>query len=161
MEKKSMERFETKVAVFVILENQLGEILLQQRHNTGYLDGYYDCSASGHLEKEETILQAATREAKEELGVTIDENDLQLVHIGQYDAETQYISFIYLCRIWQGEPEICEPDKASDLKYFPTESLPEKCTVSLRVLEESGFIEKITYSYVSKDKLEQLVRVKD
>ncbi|MGH7241490.1 MAG: NUDIX domain-containing protein, partial [Candidatus Saccharimonadales bacterium] len=42
------ERFQTHVAVFVIIRNDAGEILLQKRQNTSYLDGYWDFP-SGHV----------------------------------------------------------------------------------------------------------------
>ncbi len=43
------KRFMTRQAVFVVLRNGNGEVLLQQRANTGYLDGYWDLP-SGHVE---------------------------------------------------------------------------------------------------------------
>ena len=68
------ERYQSKVAVFLILtreENGKTEILLQERYNTGYMDGKYDAACSGHLEKGESVSMALVREAKEESNVTI------------------------------------------------------------------------------------------
>jgi len=59
------DRFMTRMAVFVILRNEAGEILLEQRANTGYLDGYWDLP-SGHVEYAESIHQTAVREVLEE-----------------------------------------------------------------------------------------------
>lgn len=61
------ERYETKVAVFLILTRKVNgqtEILLQRRCNTGYMDGQYDMACSGHLEKGESLSRALAREAK-------------------------------------------------------------------------------------------------
>lgn len=47
------ERYKSKVAVFLILtreEKGQKQVLLQERCNTGYMDGKYDTSRSGHLE---------------------------------------------------------------------------------------------------------------
>ncbi len=49
------ERYQSKVAVFLILTREVNgqtQILLQERYNTGYMDGKYDTACSGHLEKE-------------------------------------------------------------------------------------------------------------
>ena len=73
------ERYEIKVAVFLVLTRETDngtEIMLQRRCNTGYMDGKYDMACSGHLESGESISTAVVREAKEELGIIIDEKDL-------------------------------------------------------------------------------------
>ncbi len=60
-----------RAAGVVILNNQ-GQILLQKRSkNKDTHPGLYTISASGHVNKGETYMQAAKRELKEELGVTI------------------------------------------------------------------------------------------
>ena len=46
---KMKERYRTLSAVILMLtreNNGKEEILLQKRKNTGYMDGYWDCSAS-------------------------------------------------------------------------------------------------------------------
>lgn len=40
------------------------EILLQRRQNTGYMDGFYDLSASCHVEKNEQMTTSLIRETK-------------------------------------------------------------------------------------------------
>ena len=48
------QRYQSKVVVFLILTKQFNgkkQILLQERHNTAYMDGQYDMACSGHLEK--------------------------------------------------------------------------------------------------------------
>ena len=52
------------------------EVLLQLRQGTGYMDGHWAAAAAGHVEAGESVLDAAVREADEELGVTIDPVDL-------------------------------------------------------------------------------------
>lgn len=70
------ERYQSKVAVFLVLMRELNgntQVLLQERCNTGYMDGKYDTACSGHLEKFESLSMALCREAKEEIGITINE----------------------------------------------------------------------------------------
>lgn len=59
------------------IENNQECILLQEHYNAGMLNGEYDVSCSGHLEKNETSKKVAIREAKEELGITIEEKDIE------------------------------------------------------------------------------------
>lgn len=72
------ERYQSKVVVFLILTRNINgkkEILLQKRCNTGYMDGKYDCACSGHLEKGESLSMAVAREAKEEIGIDVNEKN--------------------------------------------------------------------------------------
>jgi 8-oxo-dGTP diphosphatase len=151
------ERFTTRISVFVILENDKGELLLQRRMNTGYLDGYYDQAASGHLELGETLQECAVRETKEEIGIDILPADLKLVHINQNNIDIPYINFTFQCSQWNREPRICEPDKCDDIQFFAKDDLPEKCTLNVRLLEREGFKSELTYSYVDPASFAQLV----
>lgn len=59
-------------AAGVVIFNNQGQILLQKRGQNKDTDpGLYTISASGHVGKGETYLQAAKRELMEELGVTV------------------------------------------------------------------------------------------
>ncbi len=59
-----------------------GEILLQQRAATKKIHPLlWDVSVAGHVDVGETVEQAAIRETKEEIGLTISENDLQKIGV--------------------------------------------------------------------------------
>ena len=145
-------RFSNITAVFVALRNEKGEYLLQRRVNTGYLDGYYDFSATGHLEVGESLLQCAVRETAEEIGVIVHPEDLSLIHINQNNINNNpYLNFTFLCEKWKGTPTICEPEKIDEMQFFSTDALPDKCTLNVRMLEERDFSESLTYSYVDDE----------
>ena len=121
------ERYQSKVAVFLILtreENGKTEILLQERYNTGYMDGKYDAACSGHLEKGESVSMALVREAKEEIGIDINEKDLRFVEL-IHSYKEDYINMFFTTKKYSGTPKIMEPDKCDDLRWFDIENLPD------------------------------------
>ena len=121
------QRYETKVAVFLFLlkkENEKYKILLQERQNTGYMDGLYDASCSGHLESMESIASATTREAYEELGIKVNQFDLELVQVVHPYSEN-YLNIFFIANKFEGTPEIKEPEKCSNLNWFDIDNLPE------------------------------------
>ena len=121
------KRYQSKVAVFLILtreENGKTEILLQERYNTGYMDGKYDAACSGHLEKGESVSMALVREAKEEIGIDINEKDLRFVEL-IHSYKEDYINVFFTTKKYSGTPKIMEPEKCDDLRWFDIENLPE------------------------------------
>jgi 8-oxo-dGTP diphosphatase len=144
------ERFMTRFAVFVVIRNDKGEILLQQRGPGKYLAGYWDFP-SGHGEHGEPLQDTTIRELKEEVGLDGKPEDLRLIHIDQYFVEVDYINFVFVLDTWSGIPSICEPDKCSGVEWFPEDKLPEKCVNAVRVVEAAGFTGELTYSVTDKD----------
>ncbi len=80
----------------------------------------------GAVDLEEKVEDAVIREIKEELGV-----DIELVkflgftnHIIKSENQ-HWIAFNYLAKIIKGEPQILEPDKIEEIKWFSLNNLPE------------------------------------
>jgi 8-oxo-dGTP diphosphatase len=114
--------------VFLLREGGTGpEVLLQLRHNTGYMDDHWAAAAAGHVEKGETAYDAARREAFEELGVT--DVDLAFVTAMQRtrggEPIDERIDFFFTARSWVGDPYIVETEKAADLRWCALDALPE------------------------------------
>lgn len=106
------------------------QVLLQRRQGAGYMDHWWACGAAGHVEAGESVLAAAVREGAEELGIQIDPEDLEpaaTVHRTTASREPieQRMDFFFAVRRWQGDPHIAEPDKASDLQWWPVDQPPE------------------------------------
>lgn len=121
------QRYETKVAVFLVLTRMMDgkkQVLLQKRCNTGYMDGKYDMACSGHLEAGETLAMAVVREAKEEIDIEINPQDLELVSI-IHPHQENYINIFFTTQKYQGTPKIMEKDKCDDLSWFQIDNLPD------------------------------------
>ena len=102
-----------------------GKILMLRRFNTGYADGKYSFVA-GHIDGNETVSQAMVREAKEEAGIDIHPNDLKFLNVlHRKSPDREYIDFFFTASTWTGEPEIMEPDKCDDLRWFDLNKIPE------------------------------------
>ncbi len=122
------DRYKTICAVFLILtrvNNGREEILLQKRQNTGYMDGKYDVGCSGHLDPNESIMNALIREAKEELGIEIKEEDLSLVEVVHSFSEN-YLRFFFHTSKYIGIPRVMETEKCSEIIWVPIDDLPEE-----------------------------------
>lgn len=126
-------RFQVVPAVYVILlrEGPSGpEVLLQQRRDTGYMDRWWACGAAGHVEAGESVLEAAVREAREELDVVLDPAALEpLTTLHRHIAlssplEERYDSFV-VARRWEGEPRLMEPEKAHAMVWAPLHDITE------------------------------------
>lgn len=117
------ERYKFIGAVYLILIKE-NKVLLLKRANTGYEDGNYSL-VSGHMDGNETIKQAMIREANEEAGIIIDENDLEIVAFLHRKTDPERLDFFLKCDKFSGEVTNMEPDKCSELSWYDINNLPE------------------------------------
>ena len=122
--------------VHLLLVNRAGEVLFGQRQKTGYEDGAWHLP-SGHLEAGESVVAALIREAEEEIGVVIDEHEVEFCHVMHNSSSGGRVAFFFVVRRWTGEPENREPDKCSGLRWFPLGALPEQLIPYCRAALES------------------------
>jgi 8-oxo-dGTP diphosphatase len=127
--------------VHLLLLDSDGKALFGLRQNTGFLDGTYHLPA-GHLEEGESVVQAVIREAREEIGVTIDPQDVEFAHIMHSPLTGGRASFFFCVRQWEGTPANLEPDKCGELRWFALDELPETllsyCRVALEHIAEGN-----------------------
>lgn len=128
-------------------------MLLQLRSGTSYMDGYWATAAAGHIERGESVFDAARREVHEELGVTnVILRPLCAMHRRQGDDPIdQRVDYFLLASRWSGEPAIREPKKCAELRWFPLDALPAPVVPhELQVVEahRRGALESIiTYGF--------------
>lgn len=123
-----MEKHKIISAVHLFLIDDTDKILLSRRYETGYEDGNYSLIA-GHLEKDETVMLAMAREAKEEAGIDIELSDLKVVHVmhrkAENKTESDRIDFFIKAKKWNGKIKIMEKEKCDDMSWFPLDKLPK------------------------------------
>ena len=117
-----MERFKMIASAYLVLL-QGDNVLLARRFQTGYEDGRYGLPA-GHVEENESLLENLVREVKEEVGLSINPTDAELVHVMHRKEKDIRMDFFFVVTNWEGEPKICEVDKCDEIGWFPLSKLP-------------------------------------
>lgn len=123
-----MYKIPAYVGIILKKENQ---VLLVKRTNTDWASGCWNFPG-GLLEEQETLINAAIREAQEEVGVTISPKALELVHVLHVLKNEQntkdIFGFYFMTQRWQSTPINNEPHRHSEIGWFDINNLPEKIT---------------------------------
>jgi isopentenyl-diphosphate Delta-isomerase len=121
--------------VHIWIRNRAGELLLQKRSATKESHpGLWDISCAGHVSAGDSSRDAAVRELREELGISINSSKLtKLFSLPQryencsncyYDNE---IVDVYLCSVpVEREEIVVDRDEVSDVAYYPVNELKNK-----------------------------------
>ncbi|MFJ4670543.1 NUDIX hydrolase [Kitasatospora purpeofusca] len=102
-------------------------VLLGRRRNTRYAAGMWRLPA-GHMKRGEPVTRSMTREAEEELGITITEENLLLVHtLHHLDADDGRgrLQLFFRTTRYDGRLRNAEPHKCSELRWWPLGGLPD------------------------------------
>ncbi|GHV26830.1 hypothetical protein FACS1894176_08060 [Bacteroidia bacterium] len=118
-----------------------------RRFNTGYQDGKYEFP-SGHIEKGETLTDAVIREAQEEIGIIVKEDDLSFVACVDNNANGKHVNFLFKTEKFEGTPSIKEPEACDDIMWKNIENLTSS-TEELSV-DAQRFIEMIKNHFILK-----------
>jgi 8-oxo-dGTP diphosphatase len=120
-----------RAGVGVLLVDERGRVLLTLRK----LSPEADCWSivGGKLDFLESLEECAIREAREEVGVEIAIERLLCVTDHRLPGEGQHwVSPAFLGRIVSGEARNCEPQKTSEVRWFPLAELPANLTMTAR-----------------------------
>lgn len=154
---QEQEKFKTFSTVSMIIEEKTKvshKVLLQLRQNTGWMDNHWDLASCGHVEKNETLKQAAIRESKEELNIDIYKDDLEMVGIQHNFIESKgiYYCFYFKVNNFRGDIKIGEPEKCSELKWFDVNDLPDNI-IPIRKIALENYLNNIIYSELQWENL--------
>lgn len=115
------------------------EFLWQKRSEFVRNPGTWDYAAGGHINLGESLTEAAVREAREEIGVEISAEDLQLLEMVGYTKNR--FGWVYLVDFSGRECDFHFDDReVSEVKWVPYDEMEE-------------FIEKYAKKPIRKDKV--------
>lgn len=129
------ERYLSRIGVDIFLERKneetgRKEILMLLRDGTGYYDGYYDLPG-GHLEAEEDIFDGMIREAKEEIGIRLNREDMEILQI-YHKWKRGMLKFVFKTTKYEGEPINNEPENCAKIEWIDFENIPENTIPNIR-----------------------------
>lgn len=108
------------MVVAATLEDRQGRILVQQRPQGTQMAGLWEFPG-GKMEAGETPEAALVRELDEELGIQVDEADLEPFHFASAPLEARHLLLLlYRCTRWAGEPVA---HQATALQWLKPEEL--------------------------------------
>lgn len=114
----------------VVLFNEQGEILLEERSDDGYFD-----FPGGSIDLKESAEDAARRELLEETGIVADELELFKVYSGEithyvyFNGDEIYgVDLVYLCHKYHGEMKP-EQSEVKRLKFYKIDEVPDKMSI--------------------------------
>ena len=81
------------IVVLAFIQNSEGKFLIQKRSKEK--DGLYG-STGGHPKKGETSLQGIITEIQEEIGLEVNENEIELIYAGREDSKRVFFDIYYL-----------------------------------------------------------------
>lgn len=102
--------------MIIVRENQV--VLVRVSYHKGwFLPG-------GGVDRGESYLAAAIREAREEAGVEVTRARLQGVYLSRFEGKIDHIA-VFVAEEFNGEPRAADPLEVEETRYFPLEDLPE------------------------------------
>ena len=110
-----------RVSVNLIVKDG-NKICLMRRYNTGWNDGNY-ALMGGHVEDGENPIDAVVREAKEELGIIVDKNNVK--YLLTMSVYPDHIYLYFNCDKYSGTISNNEPTQCDDIRFFDINNLPE------------------------------------
>lgn len=127
------ERYKSVVCTDLMIYKTVNNekyILLMKRKNTGSNDGEYELPG-GHLEANEDLYESMIREAKEELLIDLNREELKIIHL-LHHYNGNRLNFIFSLELKDHNPKIGEPNKCEELKWVNIKDLPINTTSKVK-----------------------------
>ena len=121
-----MEREKFLSSIYLIIKDENDKVLLQRRQGTKLWPGFLALPA-GHIDVGENAYEAAVREAREELGIEVCEDDLvnPFVVNRRNKSLPPYYDVYFEVAKYTGKVCIKEPEKCSEIVWCHPHQLPE------------------------------------
>ena len=106
--------------------NEKGEVLLQKRAGEKRRNPNKWAKTGGQVDSGETVEEAIYREVKEELGIEIPKEQIEIDSIYKSDDKNKRFAYNYIFVVdYKLEDYILQKEEVADVKYFTIEELEE------------------------------------
>ncbi|MBR3318895.1 NUDIX domain-containing protein [Candidatus Saccharibacteria bacterium] len=106
---------------FVKHEDDKTLVLFQKRSENIQFGGFYDASTGGHIDEGEDPLTAALREAREEIGMDLNPEELRLVC--SYATDRKYITVYLSDRTGKNDELKLNPEEVEQVEWIALDDL--------------------------------------
>ena len=144
-----MEEKQKVGAGFGVVLFRRNKILLGKRHpdpdkaDSAFRSSGEWCLPGGKIEWGESLEKGATREVKEETGITIQNPKVISVHNCK-NKHAHFLTVGLVAKKWRGKEKVMEPDEITEWKWFDIKKLPyPRYFPSFEVIE--NFLKKTFY----------------
>ena len=125
------------------LLNPLGQVLMFEKTKTQTECGLV-VLPGGKVENGESVIAATVRELAEELGITVDPDDLNFIKVLDRPCldnpeYSRILSFYFTCTKWQGTPMCKESHKHGPVQWYSPAKLPSNTHKYDREVIEGSF----------------------
>jgi len=117
------------VGVMILRDNK---VLLGKRHSDAqkadselHGEGSWTMPG-GKLHFQEELEDAALREVFEETGIKPDKDKLEIISVTNDKVkDAHFVTIGFLCKDFEGEPKVKEPDEITEWRWFDLDNLPD------------------------------------
>ena len=126
----ALESMTLLVAAVIVHDKDTDRVVLLQRsENAKFAQGMWDLPV-GKSDPGEPVTETAIRELHEETGLVVKPEALRVAHIihGAWGVESPngFLTVVFAVHEWAGEHENREPRKHAQVRWVPTDALPEE-----------------------------------
>lgn len=103
------------LVVLAFMQNSNGEFLIQKRSIQKH--GKYG-STGGHAKTGETSIQAMLTEINEEIGLSVNADDLELVYSGREDEDKVFFDLYYMKKDFSVDSLVLQKEEVESVKWM-------------------------------------------
>lgn len=108
------------LVVLAFMQNSNGEFLIQKRSIQKH--GKYG-STGGHAKTGETSIQAMLTEINEEIGLNVNENELNLVYSGRDDINKVFFDLYYMKKDFSVDSLVLQKEEVESVKWMSVDEI--------------------------------------
>lgn len=110
------------IVVLAFIQNTEGKFLIQKR--SPEKDGMYG-STGGHPKAGETSIQGMITEIQEEIGLTVKEEELELIYAGREDTERVFFDIYYLKKDFDINNLVLQKEEVESVYWYSISEIKE------------------------------------